>query len=58
MLFPALVILPGMIAIALHHGRGGLLPLGADGTPNYNLAVPVLLAHFCRPACSASGSRR
>ncbi len=46
MLFPALVILPGMIAIALHSSRGGLLPLGADGTPNYNLAVPVLLAHY------------
>jgi solute:Na+ symporter, SSS family len=46
MLFPLLVIVPGMIAIALHHHRGGLLPLGADGTPNYNLAVPVLLAHY------------
>jgi SSS family solute:Na+ symporter len=46
MLFPALVILPGMIAIALHDSRGGLLPVGADGTPNYNLAVPVLLAHY------------
>ena len=45
MLFPALVILPGMIAIALH-SRGGLLPISADGTPNYNLAVPVLLAHY------------
>src|SRR5213079_137628 len=32
MLFPALVILPGMIAIALHVTRGGLLPLGSDGT--------------------------
>ena len=46
MLFPGLVILPGMIAIALHVTRGGLLPIGADGTPNYNLAVPVMLAHF------------
>jgi SSS family solute:Na+ symporter len=46
MLFPALVILPGMIAIALHHAGGGFLPLGADGTPNYNLAIPVLLAHY------------
>ena len=46
MLFPALVILPGMIAIALHATRGGLLPVGADGTPNYNLAVPVMLAHY------------
>ena len=46
MLFPMLVIVPGMIAIALHQGRGGLLPLGADGNPNYNLAMPVLLAHY------------
>jgi SSS family solute:Na+ symporter len=35
-----------MIAIVLHYRRGGLLPVGADGTPNYNLAVPVLLAHY------------
>jgi len=46
MLFPALVIVPGMIAIALHNSRGGLLPVGADGLPNYNLAVPTLLAHY------------
>jgi solute:Na+ symporter, SSS family len=46
MLFPLLVIVPGMIAIALHYHRGGLLPVGADGTPNYNLAVPMLLAHY------------
>ena len=46
MLFPFLVIVPGMIAIALHVTRGGLLPIGADGTPNYNLAVPVMLSHY------------
>ena len=46
MLFPALVILPGMIAIALHTTAGGLLPIGSDGTPNYNLAVPAMLAHY------------
>jgi SSS family solute:Na+ symporter len=47
MLFPALVIVPGMIAIALHTSRaGGLLPLGSDGLPNYNLAMPMLLAHY------------
>jgi solute:Na+ symporter, SSS family len=45
-LFPALVIVPGMIAIALHENRGGMLPVGSDGTPNYNLAIPVLLAHY------------
>ncbi len=46
MLMPALVILPGMIAISLHVTRGALLPVGADGTPNYNLAVPAMLAHY------------
>jgi SSS family solute:Na+ symporter len=46
MLFPALVILPGMIAIALHVTGGGLLPVGSDGTPNYNMAVPAMLGHY------------
>jgi SSS family solute:Na+ symporter len=49
MLFPALVILPGMIAIALFH-RGGTadiaLPIGADGHPDYNMVVPALLAKY------------
>jgi solute:Na+ symporter, SSS family len=45
MLFPALVILPGMIAIALHQDAP-LLPTGADGTPNYNMAIPAMLAHY------------
>ncbi len=47
MLFPALVILPGMIAIALHNSSGGhFLPISADGTPNYNMAIPALLAAY------------
>jgi len=47
MLFPALVILPGMIAIALHHADGGkFLPLAADGTPDYNMTIPTLLARY------------
>ncbi len=46
MLFPFLVIVPGMIAIALQAGHGGLLPVGANGVPNYNLAMPMLLAHY------------
>jgi solute:Na+ symporter, SSS family len=49
MLFPALVILPGMLAIALYH-RGGseaiALPIGADGHPDYNMVVPALLAKY------------
>ena len=47
MLFPALVILPGMIAIAIQSQMGGgLLPTGADGSPDYNLVVPALLARY------------
>ncbi len=46
MVFPFLVIVPGMIAVALQSSRGSMLPLGTDGTPNYNLAVPVMLAHY------------
>jgi SSS family solute:Na+ symporter len=47
MLFPALVILPGMIAIALHDAQGGtLLPLTEDGTPDYNMTIPSLLALY------------
>jgi solute:Na+ symporter, SSS family len=47
MLFPALVILPGMIAIAMHQASGGLfLPLAADGTPDYNMTIPTMLAKY------------
>jgi solute:Na+ symporter, SSS family len=48
MVIPALVILPGMIAIALEsQSTGGhFLPLQADGSLNYNMAVPAMLAHY------------
>lgn len=47
MLFPALVILPGMIAIALHQDSGGmLLPLTGNGTPDYNMTIPAMLAQY------------
>ncbi|MBL9203979.1 MAG: sodium:solute symporter family protein [Opitutaceae bacterium] len=49
MLFPALVVLPGMLAIALFH-RGGTadiaLPVTADGTPDYNMVMPAMLAKY------------
>lgn len=49
MLFPAIVILPGMVAIALYH-RGGTdavaLPIGSDGHPDYNMVIPALLAKY------------
>ena len=47
MFFPALVILPGMIAIALHTSSGGhFLPIGADGKPDYDLTIPTLLGAY------------
>ena len=46
MFMPVLVILPGMLAIGMHATRGGFLPIGSDGQPNYNLAIPMLLAHY------------
>jgi len=48
MLFPVLVILPGMVAIVLQQKSGGhFLPLSDDGkTPNYNMATPMILAHY------------
>lgn len=47
MLFPTLVILPGMIAIALHYSSGNnFLPVGKDGTPDYNMTIPTMLVKY------------
>ena len=47
LLFPALVILPGMIAIGLTHRAGGItFPLKPDGALNYDLAMPLMLARY------------
>jgi solute:Na+ symporter, SSS family len=47
MLFPVLVILPGMIAVALMNqpGSGFQLPI-KDGSINYTMTVPRMLFHF------------
>jgi SSS family solute:Na+ symporter len=45
MFFPFLVILPGMIAMALHT-KGGFFPLKADGSLNYDRTVPLLMKDF------------
>ena len=45
MLFPFLVIIPGMIAMALA-SQGHLHFPVQNGTPNYNMATPLLLAHY------------
>src|SRR3984957_6383161 len=49
MLFPFLVIVPGMIAIALTQraGVGGLsLPSKPDGSLNFDLVIPLMLGHY------------
>ena len=50
MLFPFLVILPGMIALALTTQQGGTsgftLPLQDDGSYNYNMTIPLMLGHY------------
>ncbi|MEI8309275.1 MAG: sodium:solute symporter family protein [Verrucomicrobiota bacterium] len=56
MLFPILVILPGMIAIALNNQSGGaFLPAGADGHPDYNMVIPSMLAHYFPPGLLGLG---
>ena len=50
MLFPFLVILPGMIAMALTaHATGSgdfALPAKPDGSLDYDLSIPLMLAHY------------
>jgi SSS family solute:Na+ symporter len=57
MFFPFLVILPGMIAIALVSTAGShfALPANTDGTPNYNMAIPMLLNHYFPPGMLGLG---
>ncbi len=57
MLFPFLVILPGMIAIALTFaadGHGFALPRKGEGF-DYDLAMPMLLAHYFPPGLLGLG---
>jgi SSS family solute:Na+ symporter len=50
MLFPFLVIVPGIAALGLTlHPNGGsapLLPTLADGTYDYNMALPMMMARY------------
>jgi len=49
MLFPALVILPGMIAIALYHAGDHFLPF-VDNNPakgvDYNMTIPMMMVKY------------
>jgi SSS family solute:Na+ symporter len=45
--FPALLIVPGMVAAALNQDPGTpLLPLTAAGSPDYNMSIPSLLIRY------------
>ncbi len=49
MIFPFIVILPGMIAMALttRAGHTGFsLPVRPDGTYDYDMSIPMMLAHY------------
>lgn len=46
MLFPGLVILPGMIAIALHSSGGGFSLPAKGASLDYDMVVPSMLAHY------------
>jgi SSS family solute:Na+ symporter len=50
MLFPFLVIVPGIIALGLtlhpHPGTEPLLPTLANGTHDYNMALPLMMARY------------
>jgi len=56
MLFPFLVILPGMIAIALTQAAGDFqLPAKPDGTLNYDMTIPMMLGHYFPPGVLGLG---
>jgi SSS family solute:Na+ symporter len=58
MLFPFLVIVPGMIAIALTHQAGSSgfsLPSKPDGTYDYDMAIPMMLGHYFPPGILGLG---
>ena len=47
MFFPILVIFPGMIALALTQMNSGVqIPVKPDGSPNFDLVIPLLLGHY------------
>jgi solute:Na+ symporter, SSS family len=54
MIFPFIIIVPGMVAMALTYtsqhggaaGAGYQLPIKADGSYDYNMAIPTMLGHY------------
>jgi solute:Na+ symporter, SSS family len=58
MVFPLLVILPGMIAMALTADAartGFALPAGRSGGYNYDMSMPLMLGHYFPPGMLGLG---
>lgn len=58
MIFPFLVIVPGLIAIALTMGGGSSgfqLPAKPDGSLNYDMTIPMMLGHYFPPGLLGLG---
>jgi solute:Na+ symporter, SSS family len=56
MLFPFLIIFPGMIAISLTYTADGFtLPKMADGSWDYTMVIPQMLAHYFPPGLLGLG---
>jgi SSS family solute:Na+ symporter len=56
MLFPFLIIVPGMIAIGLTHaGSDFALPKMADGSYDYTMVIPQMLGHYFPPGVLGLG---
>ena len=56
MLFPFLIIVPGMIAMALTVKGGGFtIPGDGKGGIDYNMAMPAMLAHYFPPGMLGLG---
>ena len=55
-IFPALLIVPGLVAAALDYSSAGeFLPRTAAGTPDYNMSIPGLLLHYFPPGLLGLG---
>jgi SSS family solute:Na+ symporter len=56
MLFPFMVILPGMVAVALLHNHQGGFDLPTHGGKlDYNMVIPVMLGHYLPPGLLGLG---
>ena len=56
MLFPFLIIVPGMIAIGLTYANADFtLPKMADGSWDYTMVIPNMLAHYFPPGILGLG---